>query len=78
MDVRALPILSCSLYCANTIGVAIRALLIGEAQRIKKIREINLLALQMRIALPKGAESTHRFAHKRRAQRSAINISRFI
>ncbi len=35
MDVRALPILSCSLGCANTIGAAIRSLLIDEAQRIK-------------------------------------------
>jgi hypothetical protein len=44
----------------------------------KKIREINLLALQMRIASPKGTESAHRFAYKRRAQCSAINISRFV
>ncbi len=36
MDVRALPILSCSLCCTNTIGAAIQSPLIGEAQRIKK------------------------------------------
>jgi hypothetical protein len=72
MDVGTSPIISCSLYCANTIGAAIRAPLRGEAQRIKKISEINLLGLQMRITSPKGAESAHRFAYKRRAQRSAI------
>jgi hypothetical protein len=36
MDVRASPILSCSLCGANTISAAIRSPLIGEAQRIKK------------------------------------------
>jgi hypothetical protein len=52
MDVRALPILSCSLYCANTVGAAIRAPLIGEAQRIKKNPQKQLI----------GAANVHHFA----------------
>ncbi len=36
LDVRALLILSCPLCCANTICTAIRAPLIGEAERINK------------------------------------------
>ncbi len=32
--VRASPILSCSLCCANTIGAAIRTPLIGEARQL--------------------------------------------
>jgi hypothetical protein len=52
MDVRASPILLCSLCCANTIGTAIRSLLIGEAQRIQK----NLRKLLI------GAANSPRFA----------------
>jgi hypothetical protein len=73
MDVRASPILLCSLCGANTISAAIRSLLIGEAQRIKKIRENFLLALQIRRASPIGAAKAPRFAYKRREQRSANN-----
>jgi hypothetical protein len=36
IDVRASPILSCPLRCANTIGTAIRALHIGKVQQINK------------------------------------------
>jgi hypothetical protein len=75
MDVRTSPILSCSLCCANTIGAAIRAPLIGEAQQIKKICKNNLLALRISLPSPKGEESVPRFAYKRRAQRSTINVS---
>jgi hypothetical protein len=78
MDVCALPIFSCSLRSANTIGAAIRAPLIGEVQQIKKTRENNLLPLLMRIASSKGAESAPRFTYKHRAQPSAINISSFV
>jgi hypothetical protein len=55
MDVRASPILSCSLCGANTIGAAIRSPLIGEAQRIKK----NLRKLLI------GAANSPRFAYWR-------------
>jgi hypothetical protein len=52
MDVRASPILSCSLCCANAIGAAIRFLLTVEAQQIKK----NPLKLLI------GAANSPRFA----------------
>jgi hypothetical protein len=58
MDIRASPILSCSL---------------GEAQRMKKIRENFLLALQIRRASPIGAVKAPRFAFKRRERSSASN-----
>ncbi len=51
MDVCASPILSCSLYCANTIGAAIRVPLIGEAQRIIKNPRNQLI----------GAANAHHF-----------------
>jgi hypothetical protein len=41
----------------------------------QKIREKNLLALRICLALPIGAKSAPRFAYKHRVQRSAINIS---
>ncbi len=42
--VRALPILLCSLCCANTVGATIRTRLIGEARQIWKIREKLIIA----------------------------------
>jgi hypothetical protein len=68
--VRASPILSVSLCSANTIGTANRSPLIGEAQRIKKIRENFSLALQICRALPIGAKKAPRFAFKRSEYRS--------
>ncbi len=74
MDVRALPILLCSLFCTNTIGTAIRSPLIGKALRTeKKIRENFLLALRIRRASPIGAAKAPRFSFKRRERRSAKN-----
>ncbi len=73
MDVSASPILLCSLCCANTLGAAIRSPLIGEAQRIKKIRENFLWALRIRRASPIGAAKAPSFAFKRRERRSANN-----
>jgi hypothetical protein len=65
------PILSVPLCSANNIGPAIRSPLIGEAQRIKKIRENFSLALQIHRASPIGAAKVPRFAFKRREHRSA-------
>jgi hypothetical protein len=48
--VRASPILLFPLCSANTIGPVIRSPLIGEAQRIKKIRENFSLVLRIRCA----------------------------
>jgi hypothetical protein len=75
MDVHALPILSCPLCCANTIGAAICSPLIGEAQQIKKIRENFLLALQIRRASPIGAAKALHFAFKQRERRSTSKHS---
>jgi hypothetical protein len=74
MDVCALPILSCSLCCANTISTAICA----PPKKVKrseytKIRENHLLALRIHLASPIGEESAPRFAYKRRERPSAIN-----
>ncbi len=73
MDVRALPILLCSLCCANTIGAAIHSPLIGKAQRMKKIRENFLLALRIRLPSPIGAAKEPCFVFKRRERQSANN-----
>jgi hypothetical protein len=45
IDVRAPPILSFPLCCANTIGSAIRTPPVGKVQQIKKICENSLLVL---------------------------------
>ncbi len=61
---------------ANTIGAAIRTLLLGEARQMWKIREnikTLLLALRIRHALPIGAAEAPRFAFKHRDRRSANN-----
>jgi hypothetical protein len=63
MDVRALPILSCPLRCANTICTAILSPLIGEARRINKIREKQLI----------GAAKAPRFAY-RRGERAPLRL----
>jgi hypothetical protein len=44
----------------------------------EKSAKIFLLALQKCPASPKGAANEHRFAYKRKAQRSANNISCFL
>ncbi len=58
--VRALPILSYSLYCATTIDAAILTPLKGEAWRKKKIHKFSVLVLQMRPTLPvsKGSSAS--------------------
>jgi hypothetical protein len=59
--IRASPILLFSLYCANTIGAAIRTPLIGEAQRTKKnprklhIGTTNSPCFEVRRAFPRFA-----------------------
>ncbi len=65
IDVRASPILSFPLCCANTIGPAIRNAPVGEAQRIKKNPQKLLI----------GAAKVPHFAFKRRVQRTANNVS---
>jgi hypothetical protein len=62
--VCALPIVLLPLCCANTIGPVIRTPPIGEAQRIKKIRENFLFVLRIRPASPIGAANISRFAYK--------------
>ncbi len=77
MVIRASPILSFSLCCANIIGPAIRAPPIGEAQRryVKRIRKNFLLALQICPALPIVAASIPPLRLLGQMSRSANNSS---
>ncbi len=61
---RVLPIFSCPLCCAITIGATIHPQLVGKQSRTKKIREISLT----------GATNLPRFAYKRRMHGRANKI----
>jgi hypothetical protein len=62
VDVCTSSILSFPLCCANTISPVIRAPLVGEAQRKKKICEISKMALQICHASPIGKAKAPPFA----------------
>ncbi len=74
-DLRASPILTCSLCCTNTIGAVIHAPLIGEVQRINKNPRKQLICAANAPLFPLRGGERARFAYKGRAQCSAINMS---